>query len=382
MRKIKFIFLLFGGILAIPGIAVARSSTDEVTLVVSADGATKEEATNMALRSAVEQAFGAFVSSNTTVLNDELVKDEIATISSGNVTGFQETACEQMPDGRFYVTLRATVSVKKLVSYAQSKGVEVEFSGALFAANLKLIELNRINEAVIMAHLREIIAKVYPLTLDFKLTVGDPYVVHGPIPIPDGHGGHMTVTNSRSNDHEKLYVKVPFTVTVVPNISAKNLENYIYETLNSIKMSKQEIEEYGRMKYKVYPLKERVDWFLYNSLYKTPMNTGKKGIKGVWSSVGWQKTPRLANASTRLDIPLYYDYWGAPFHFKIVGNNGEVLVDGAEEGKGTPKTVIGMLRTVPNEFLFNGYIPKEEIEKYTGFELIRTDVNNDTEIAQ
>ena len=65
---------------------------NEVKLVVTGDGETKEEATNNALRSAVEQAFGVFVSANTEILNDELVKDEIATVSSGNIKSYVENA--------------------------------------------------------------------------------------------------------------------------------------------------------------------------------------------------------------------------------------------------------------------------------------------------
>lgn len=48
---------------------------NEVSLVVSGGGSTKEEATNNALRSAVEQAYGVYVSTNTTVLNDEIATD-------------------------------------------------------------------------------------------------------------------------------------------------------------------------------------------------------------------------------------------------------------------------------------------------------------------
>ena len=44
-----------------------------VTLIVSGQGNTKDEAKQNALRSAIEQAFGTFVSSKTEILNDELV---------------------------------------------------------------------------------------------------------------------------------------------------------------------------------------------------------------------------------------------------------------------------------------------------------------------
>lgn len=51
------------------------SIQSEVSLVVSADGTSKTEAVNNALRSAIEQTFGTFVSANTEILNDQLVKE-------------------------------------------------------------------------------------------------------------------------------------------------------------------------------------------------------------------------------------------------------------------------------------------------------------------
>ena len=66
---------------------------DDVILVVSGDGPNKEEATKNALRSAIEQAYGTFVSANTSIVNDDLVKDEIATVASGNIKSFRESVC-------------------------------------------------------------------------------------------------------------------------------------------------------------------------------------------------------------------------------------------------------------------------------------------------
>ena len=142
MKKRIFIIALF--ILSV--FQVSAQNSDEVTLVVSADGVTKEEATKIALRSAIEQAYGAFISANTTILNDELVKDEIVTISNGNIKSYKEIANEDLPNGNIFVSLQVTVSINKLVSYAQSKGVETEFAGATFAMNLKMEELNKRNE--------------------------------------------------------------------------------------------------------------------------------------------------------------------------------------------------------------------------------------------
>ncbi|MBQ1281361.1 MAG: hypothetical protein IIY16_03855, partial [Oscillospiraceae bacterium] len=109
-------------------------------------GATKEEATANALRSAIEQAFGTFVSANTQILNDDIVKDEIATISSGNIQEYSELGCITLPNGHKSVSLSATVSIGNLVSYAKSKGSSAEFAGSVFAMNMKMRKLNAENE--------------------------------------------------------------------------------------------------------------------------------------------------------------------------------------------------------------------------------------------
>ena len=114
------------------------SAQDIVTLTVSGQGATKEAATATALRSAIEQAFGVFVSANTEILNDNLVKDEIATVSSGNIQTYSEISCINMSNGEVSVTLSATVSIGKLVAYAKSKGAAAEFAGQTFAMNMKI----------------------------------------------------------------------------------------------------------------------------------------------------------------------------------------------------------------------------------------------------
>ena len=124
---------------------LSAQGVEEVTLVVSGDGATKEEATHVALRSAIEQAFGCFVSANTEILNDSLVKDEIVTISNGSISSYEEINVTELDSVLLSVTLRATVSVNKLISYAQSKGSSCELSGALLTQEKRMLEMNIAN---------------------------------------------------------------------------------------------------------------------------------------------------------------------------------------------------------------------------------------------
>lgn len=150
------------------------AQVNEVTLVTSGEGPTENEAVNEALRSAIEQAYGVFVSANTDILNDELVKDEIVTVSSGNIHSYKKLGCVEQANGNKNVSVEATVSVSNLVSFAQSKGASCEFAGAVFGANLKLINLNKTNAEKAIEHLYTSLESVAATMYDYEVEVGQP----------------------------------------------------------------------------------------------------------------------------------------------------------------------------------------------------------------
>ena len=60
-----------------------------VTITVSGQGKTQDEAKENALRNAIEQAFGTFISTKTELLNDEIISDQITSLSSGNIISYE-----------------------------------------------------------------------------------------------------------------------------------------------------------------------------------------------------------------------------------------------------------------------------------------------------
>jgi hypothetical protein len=152
----------------------SESDGNTVRLTVSAQGKTKEEAKYNALRDALERAFGTFISSNTQILNDELIKDEIVSISSGNIEHFDIKSEVQLPDGTYSNVVDVTVSVNKLKSFCESKGIEVEFQGGLFAANIKLQNMNKDNEKIVIQNMYEIIETLAKVGYDFSVEVREP----------------------------------------------------------------------------------------------------------------------------------------------------------------------------------------------------------------
>ena len=159
----------------VPATVEQSNVNDEVTLVASGKASDSEKATTIALRSAIEQAYGTFVSANTTILNDNLVKDEIVTISNGNIKSYEVLSDVKCEDGQDMVTVKATVCISKLVSYAKSKGASAEFAGATFAQSMKIKELYKQNEAKALENLLTQVKFMLPSCYDLGLSdIGEP----------------------------------------------------------------------------------------------------------------------------------------------------------------------------------------------------------------
>jgi len=127
-------------------VVFSQTENKDVTITTVGSGKTIEESTQSALRSAIEQAFGAFISSKTEIVNDALIRDEIISVSNGNIKSYEIINQDQLPDGRWGVSIKSVVSVDKLTSFVQAKGIAVEIKGGLFARNVKQQLINEQGE--------------------------------------------------------------------------------------------------------------------------------------------------------------------------------------------------------------------------------------------
>lgn len=153
----------------------AYAELDEVVLTMTGTGRTENDAVHQALRSAVEQTMGTFISSNTTMVNDRLTQDEIITVSSGNIKSYDIISKKQF-QGECVVTVKAVVSLSKLTKYAKSHGSSCEFAGQTFAQNMKLRQLYKENEKKTIDNLFYQLSKMVPDLYDIRLNVSDPKV--------------------------------------------------------------------------------------------------------------------------------------------------------------------------------------------------------------
>jgi hypothetical protein len=228
--------------------AIAQDANKTVTITVSGSGKTQYEAKQVALRSAIEQAFGAFISSKTEILNDNLVKDEIVSVTNGNIQKFDVLSEVQIPDGGYATTLKAVVSVAKLTSFCESKGVMVEFKGSNFAMNIKLQKLNEEAEYKAILNLCTVSKDILSKSIDFSLNASNPIAYDG------------------SSD----LFSVLLTVDCKSNGNYLEFKKYFWTTLANIAMTQEDNLNYNTLKLPIYIIRDYND---IDNKYNNPSNS-------------------------------------------------------------------------------------------------------------
>lgn len=302
MKQIAYIIAFI--LVALTAIGARAEEINEISLTVSSDGSTKDDAVKNALRLAIEQAYGAFVSANTTILNDELVKDEIVTVTHGAIKDFKEMAQAQLPDNRYSVTLQATVSLPNLITYAKNHGSECEFAGDTFGMQMKLYEIEKENELKVLENLNTQLESIFPSVLSWGIEVETPRIVEDELPAirermlregvqPSSHYEELAkkaalkvyinkfgqpdtlknvynkslydrLSNFYKGDCYKVTAKVNTQIT-------SSLYSIFWNTINSIALNDLEREQYKKMgirltnvnKYELQPIHENDNKYLY-----------------------------------------------------------------------------------------------------------------------
>jgi hypothetical protein len=224
--------LIFFAFLGFTIIGFSQTSDKTVTLVVSGQGKTQDEAKQNALRSAIEQAFGTFISSKTEILNDNLVKDEIVSVASGNIQKYEVISEVQIPNGDFATSLNATVSVDKLTAFVESKGVVAEFKGSILAVNVKQQMLNEKNEVISIKNISSVCKEILDKSCDFEIQTGTPA--------------------QQNNDNNQW--AIPLTINITMNKNIEQFNQYFLNSIKSLSMTSDETTQYKQLGKKTYKI--------------------------------------------------------------------------------------------------------------------------------
>ena len=226
-------YILTFGILLLSNMSFSQDADKTVTITVSGSGKTQEEAKQSALRSAIEQAFGTFISSKTEILNDQVVADQMASVSNGNIQSYSILNEGQLPDSTWGLTLKAVVSVNKLTSFVEAKGIEIEIKGGLFVLNIKQQLLNEQGEIKAICDLVGLLHEPMQTSFDYAIKSGEP----------------------KSIDPESKNWEIPLTVTATCNKNIDFCANYCIKTLEAISLSSDEVVNYQSLNKDVFPIK-------------------------------------------------------------------------------------------------------------------------------
>ena len=231
----------------------AQDSAKVATVITTGQGETNDIAKHNALRSAIEQSYGTFISSKTEVLNDELKKDEIVSVANGNIQKYDILNETQLPNNLFSVTVRSTVSINKLVQFCASKGISAEFQGGLFAVNIKQKLLNQESELIAIQNILKTSNEILKNSFDFSnLNITDPVLVN-----EQNQQYSIDISfNIKDNSNYQLYLKYLKDNLISLSIAQTELESYLNAKIPIYKIILPEVKEiYLRNKYSAQAIK-------------------------------------------------------------------------------------------------------------------------------
>jgi hypothetical protein len=137
-----------------------------------------------------------------------------------------------LPDGSWGITLKAIVSVSKLTSFVEAKGIEIEIKGGIFALNIKQQLLNEQGEIKAVSDMVGLLHEPMQTSFDYTIKSGDP----------------------KSVDADSKNWEIPLVVTATTNKNIDFCANYCIKTLIALSLSSEEVTTYQSLNKAVYPI--------------------------------------------------------------------------------------------------------------------------------
>lgn len=214
----------------IPFLSWSQTENIDIEITTSGVALNKEISKQIALRSALEQAFGTFISSKTEILNDSILTDQMSSISSGNIKSFEIINENKLPDENWITTLKVIVSLDKLVAFVQSQGHEVSINGGLFAINIKQHQINELNEINVFYDLIGLLHETMQKAFDYEIVASEPKTIE--------------------NDNNNWGINLKVIVKANSNIITVN--DLLLNTMKSISLTNFQCNDYNKLGKTIY----------------------------------------------------------------------------------------------------------------------------------
>ena len=106
---------------------IEEKSDNIINLTVSGRGSSKDVAILNALRIAMSQGFSSFITTNTRILNDSLVNDEVTEMTNGSINKFNILTSDSISKNDYSVVLNVLISVIRMNDLVKSNGIYSKF---------------------------------------------------------------------------------------------------------------------------------------------------------------------------------------------------------------------------------------------------------------
>lgn len=211
--------------------SVSSNNSDILKITTSGSGETKELAVQEALRSALEQSYGTFISTKTNIKNDELIDDEIVSITNGDIHKY-EIISEVSLSNSYEVVVQSQISLNQINNFKSQIGEDkISFDGKLFGVKRKLQKINQEAERISLKNLIETLDVLYKNSIDFKM---------------------KDYTMPQQNDDGKF--GITFTVSINYNENYEKFLMHFLKSLKSIAMNSIENKSFTNLNIKTYPI--------------------------------------------------------------------------------------------------------------------------------
>ena len=147
-----------------------------------------------------------------------------------------------MPDSSWGVTIKAVVSVDKLTSFVEAKGVAIEIKGGMFVLNIKQQLLNEEGEIKAVNDMVGLLHEPMQNSFDYIIKSSEP----------------------KSLDADNKNWEIPLEATATANKNMDFCANYCMKTLGAVSLSSEEVTSYQSLNKAVFPIDVN-----YNEVAKT-----------------------------------------------------------------------------------------------------------------
>lgn len=210
---------------------VIGQQNEKHSLIVIGASNTRDNAKENAIINSLKQFFSVFITSKPELISENTKPEVVSSLIKSGILDYKVLSESEMSEGNWNVVIITHVSVDKLISVFESKGVISEFKGNTISSAIKLQNLNETAEFDYIYNSVVSGFNFIANSVDFKVTTSTPKFIG-------------------SGDIYRVQINVDYTT----NEYLDSFYLYFHDVISQIAMSESEINSYNTIERPVYDI--------------------------------------------------------------------------------------------------------------------------------